>query len=157
MDESTAELAASAWFEAVQIRVLAASDFGKKDQATAKTAILSTVLRAAIQRLNPSHPPDTVEEVMRTVSHVPHSTLIENNRWFHSQVTDGVEVEYADASGVMRGGRARLVDFESPRANDLFVVRQLSVVGLSGRVIRPDLTVFSERAADCGVRTQGPC
>ena len=66
-----------------------------------------------------------------------------NNLWFHTRLTHGVEVEYPDAaSGEMRGGRARLVDFENPGANDLLVVRQLTVNGPSGTRIRPDLTVF---------------
>ena len=42
----------------------------------------------------------------------------------------------------MRGGRARLVDFENPEANDLLVARQLTVTSPSGKRIRPDLTVF---------------
>ena len=80
---------------------------------------------------------------MRILSRPPHPTLIQNNRWFHSLLTDGVEVEYREAkSGETRGGRARLVDFDNPGANDLLVVRQLTVTGASGKVIRPDLTVF---------------
>ena len=52
-------------------------------------------------------------------------------------LTDGVEVEYCDAkSGETRGGRARLVDFDNPAANELLVVRQLSVAGASGKIIR---------------------
>jgi len=73
----------------------------------------------------------------------PHPTLIQNNRWFHRLLLDGVELEYRDPkSGETRGGRARLVDFEHPEKNDLLVVRQLSVEGASGKIIRPDLTVF---------------
>ena len=84
-----------------------------------------------------------IEEVVRILSRPPHPTLIQNNRWFHALLTDGVEVEYRDAkSGETRGGRARLVDFDNPAANDLLVVRQLSVAGASGKIIRPDLTVF---------------
>ena len=80
---------------------------------------------------------------MRILSRPPHPTLIQNNRWFHALLTDGVEVEYRDAtSGETRGGRARLVDFDNPAANDLLVVRQLTVAGASGKIIRPDLTVF---------------
>lgn len=105
--------------------------------------VLKGRLDAALHRLNPDLPHDTVEEVVRILSRPPHSTLIHNNRWLHAQLSDGVEIEYRDAkSGEMRGGRARLVDFESPAANELLVVRQLSVEGASGKVIRPDLTVF---------------
>ena len=58
-------------------------------------------------------------------------------------VTDGVEIEYRESnSGETHGDRARLVDFDNPATNDLLVLRQLSVAGASGKIIRPDLTVF---------------
>ena len=143
MDELTAELAASAWFESVRVRVISASDLTDERQFGPGLVILTTVLRGVISRLNPELPHDTVEEVVRILSHPPHPTLIQNNRWFHVLLTDGVEVEYRDArSGETRGGRARLVDFDNPAANDLLVVRQLSVAGAAGKLIRPDLTVF---------------
>jgi type I restriction enzyme R subunit len=69
--------------------------------------------------------------------------LIENNRWFHGLLTDGVPVEYKDAqSGETRGGRARLVDFDNPADNDFLVVRQLTVAGADGKTIRPDLVLY---------------
>lgn len=126
---------------AVVKRGVEIDDAGERRDATqiVLTGRFGTVLR----RLNPDLPHDTIEEVARTLSRPPHPTLIQNNRWFHSLLTDGVEVEYRDVkSGETRGGRARLVDFDNPAANDLLVVRQLSLVGPSGKVIRPDLTVF---------------
>ena len=143
MDELTAELAAAAWFEAVRICVMSASDLTDERQFGPECVILSTVLSGVIRRLNPELSQVAIEEVLRILSRPPYPTLIQNNRWFHTLLTDGVEVEYRDAkSGETRGGRARLVDFETPVANDLLVVRQLTVTGASGKVIRPDLTVF---------------
>lgn len=105
--------------------------------------LLTGRILAAIHRLNPALPHETCEQVLRTISRPPYPTLIQNNRWFHTLLTDGVEVEYRDAAtGETRGGRARLVDFDDPRQNDLLVVRQLTITGASGKVIRPDLTVF---------------
>ncbi|WP_456405994.1 type I restriction endonuclease subunit R [Thiolapillus sp.] len=116
-------------------------DAGERDNPS--QTILQGRLGAALARLNPGLPHDTLEQVARTLSRPPHPTLIENNRWFHAQLVDGVEVEYRDpASGETRGGRARLVDFDDPRNNDWLVVRQLTVTGPSGKFIRPDLTVF---------------
>lgn len=100
-------------------------------------------LGTALHRLNPELPHESVEEVVRILTRPPHPTLIQNNRWFHALLTDGVAVEYRDAkSGETRGVMARVVDFDNPGANDLLVVRQLTVTGPSGKVIRPDLTVF---------------
>lgn len=113
------------------------------ERGSASEAVLYGRLSAVLHRLNPDLPHDTIEEVLRILSRPPHATLIQNNRWFHSLLTDGVEVVYRDAkSGETRGGRARLVDFDNPAANELLAVRQLSIASPSGKFIRPDLTVF---------------
>lgn len=113
------------------------------ERSDAAQCLLQGRLGAALHRLNPALPHDTIEAVLRTISRPPYPTLIQNNRWFHTLITDGVEVEYRDPkSGDTRGGRARLVDFDNPAANDLLVVRQLNVTGPSGKFIRPDMTVF---------------
>jgi type I restriction enzyme, R subunit len=113
------------------------------ERSSAVEVFLKGRLSAALHRLNPDLPHDAVEEVVRILSRPPHPTLIQNNRWFHTQLTDGVEIEYRDAkSGETRGGRARLIDFVDTTANELLVVRQLSFASVSGKIIRPDLTVF---------------
>ncbi len=113
------------------------------ERSDAAQCLLHGRLGSALHRLNPTLPHDTIEAVLRTISRPPYPTLIQNNRWFHRLLTDGVEVEYRDAqSGETRGGRARLIDFDNPAANELLVVRQLTVTGPSGKAIRPDLTVF---------------
>ena len=117
------------------------------ERSSAADVLLKGRLSAALHRLNPNLPHDAVEEVVRILSRPPHPTLIQNNRWFHAQLTDGVEIEYRDAKsgrsdGELRGGRARLIDFDDPAANQLLVVRQLSIAAASGKIIRPDLTVF---------------
>ena len=114
---------------------------GERGDAT--EVVLQGRLAAVLHRLNPELPHDSVEEVVRILSRPPHPTLILNNRWFHGLLTNGVEIEYRDTrSGETRGGRARVIDFDNSAANDLLVVRQLTVAGTSGKVIRPDLTVF---------------
>lgn len=126
---------------AVVKRGVEIDDAGERGDAT--QVVLTGRLGTVLHRLNPDLPHDTIEEVARTLSRPPHPTLIQNNRWFHALLTDGVEVEYCDVkSGETRGGRARLIDFDNPASNELLAVRQLSLVGPSGKVIRPDLTVF---------------
>lgn len=112
-------------------------------RADEREVILNDKLTNAVRRINNSLPEDIVQEVVRNVQAPPHADLHQNNRWFHTMLTDGVEVEYRDpTSGETRGGRAGLIDFNNPRQNDLLVVRQLTVIGPSGKFIRPDLTVF---------------
>ena len=141
--EQLVEDVASVYFGAIgtaTMRGVEIDDAGERGDASQVT--LKGRLAAALHRLNPDLPHDSIEEVVRILSRPPHPTLIQNNLWFHSLLTDGVEVEYREAkSGETRGGHARLVDFDNPGANDLLVVRQLPT-GASGKVIRPDLTVF---------------
>uniref|UniRef100_UPI0035933E85 type I restriction endonuclease n=1 Tax=Thiocapsa sp. TaxID=2024551 RepID=UPI0035933E85 len=105
--------------------------------------VLQGRLSAALHRLNPVLPHEVIEGVVRTLAHPPHPTLVQNNRWLHRLLSNGVEVEYRDPrTRETRGGRCRLMDFDDPLANDLLVVRQLAVTGPSGKLIRLDLVVF---------------
>ena len=102
MDELTAELAAAAWFESVRIPVMSASELTEERQFGPGSVILTTVLSSVIRRLNPDLPHDTIEEVVHILSRPPHPTLIQNNRWFHALVTDGVEIEYRGIEAAAR-------------------------------------------------------
>lgn len=130
-------------------------DAGERRDAT--EVLLIGRLSAALHRLNPELGQDSIEEVIRTVSRPPHPTLIQNNSWFHGLLTNGVKVEYHDMNvGELRGGRVRLVDFENPDLNELLVVRQLSVAGASGKIVRPDLTVFLNGLPVAVIELKGP-
>ncbi len=119
-------------------------DLDDANERSAPTQVFSSQrLSAALHRINPWLTHDACEHVIRMLANPPHTTLPQNNRWFHERLTDGVAVEYCDAdSGETRGGIARLVDFDDPRQNDWLVVRQLTVATASGSFIRPDLIVF---------------
>jgi type I restriction enzyme, R subunit len=147
MHEQDVEAAALEAFRALGFSLRHGPELGPQapgsERATSGDWLLTSRVGRAIARLNPDLPHDAVEEVVRFLLRPPHPTPIQNNRWFHAQLTDGVEIEHRDAkSGETRGGRARLVDFDQPAANELLVVRQLSVAAASGKIIRPDLTVF---------------
>jgi len=105
--------------------------------------LITALLRDVLERLNPQLSYDEREQVLRALSRPPHPSLIENNRWFHDLLTDGVPIEYKDGNtGEMRGGRARLIDFENPTNNDFLVVRQLTIAAADGKTIRPDLVLY---------------
>ena len=144
MTEEEVELAALGWFQSLKYNLRTGTDIDDAgERADLTRVLLEGRLAAALHRLNPQIPHDEVEQVVRTLSRPPHPTTIENNRWFHEQMTGGVEVTYRDATtGEMRGGRAKLIDFDDATKNELLVVRQLQFVGSSGKAIRPDLTVF---------------
>lgn len=113
------------------------------ERSTASAVVLSTRAKSAVRKFNPHLPGDTIDTVVASLSRPPHPTLIENNRHFHGLLTDGVPVEYKDAkTGEMRGGRARVIDFDNPTNNDFLVVRQLTIQGPRGKTIRPDLILY---------------
>ena len=98
---------------------------------------------ARLQPLNPLIASNTLEGAIASLSRPPHPTLLENNRWLHSLLSDGIPVEYKDTTtGENRGGRARLIDFENPAANDFVAVQQLTVAGPTGKAIRTDLVLY---------------
>jgi type I restriction enzyme, R subunit len=120
-----------------------AFDGARPERTSYGDVLLTARLRAALARINPEVPEGAIEEAVRKVTRTESPSLIENNRWLHGLVTDGVEVEYRDpATGENRGGRARLVDFDNPASNDFLVVRQLTVATANGKPIRPDLVVY---------------
>ena len=165
--EKLVEDVASVYFGAIGVAIkrgVEIDDAGERSDAG--QCVLQGRLGATLRRINPDLPLDTIEGVVRTLSRPPHPTLVQNNRWFHGLLTDGVEVEYRDPrSGETRGGRARLVDLEKPGGNSLLVVRQLTIADSLGKIKRPDLIVFlngmpiavielkdpSNTAADLGV------
>ncbi|NIJ94297.1 type I restriction enzyme R subunit [Xanthomonas campestris] len=114
-----------------------------EQRTEASSGQLHVPLVSTLQRLNPHLGPDTCAEVERLLLRPPHATLVENNRWFHDLLCNGVPVEYKDsASGELRGGHARLIDFDTPANNDFLVVRQLSITTSEGKRLRPDLLLY---------------
>ncbi len=142
--EKLVEDVASVYFGTVDIEVKRGVDIDDAGERSGPSDVhLVGRLSAALSRLNPDLPHETIEEVIRQLSRPSEPTLVQNNRWFHTALTDGIDVEYRDTtSGETLGGRARLVDYEDAKANDLLVVRQLTVAGTSDKFIRPDLTLF---------------
>lgn len=142
--EGTIEYATTERFSALGYSMLRGTELvSTGERSSTKEWLLEGRLRRQIQLLNPLLPLEAVEQAVRTVSRPPHPTLIQNNRWFHSLLTDGVEVEYRDpSSGERRGGRAWLVDMENPQANDFLVTQQTVFSGLSGKYFQTDLTIF---------------
>jgi type I restriction enzyme, R subunit len=140
LKEQLVEDAAVDHFLAAGVPMLRGVDI---EEASGPAALLGGKARTALQKLNGHIPPITIESVVATLARPPHSTLIENNRWFHGLLTDGVPVEYKDAqTGETRGGMARLIDFENPSNNDFLVVRQFTLAGANGKTIRPDLVLY---------------
>lgn len=145
MNENIVEKAALGWFEALGYHTARGADISPGgDNALRERyedAVLLPRLKAALRRLNPALPEDAIVQAVTFVSRPPEPTLEQNNRWFHTLLTDGVPVEYRTSEGETRGDRAKLLDRESISANDFLVVRQLTIKN-GEKTRRPDLVVF---------------
>jgi type I restriction enzyme R subunit len=113
------------------------------DRAESSHTLLATRAKAALRKLNPQLPHATTDAVVASLARPPHPTLIENNRYFHGLLTDGVPVEYKEPKTTeTRGVWAKLIDFDNPANNDFLAVRQLTIAGEAGRAIRPDVLLY---------------
>ena len=144
LTESIVEDTAVEQFGTSGVRMLRGTEIDDAgERAGASSVVLCGRARDALSKLNPHLSDATVDAVVAFLSRPPHPTLIENNRWFHGLLTDGVPVEYRDSkTGETRGGWARVIDFDNPANNDFLVVRQLTVQGPSGKTIRTDLILY---------------
>jgi type I restriction enzyme R subunit len=142
--EQMVEDVAVAYLGALGLITKAGSEVDRAgERSSTEQCFLQGRVSAAIHRINADLPHEVCEQAARVISRSPYPTLIQNNRWFHSLLTDGIVIEYRDnVSGETRGGIARLVDFDAPHKNEVMVVRQLTFTGPSGKIIRPDLTLF---------------
>lgn len=145
MNEGIVEKAALGWFESIAYEVVRGADISPGGSAPLRESygdvVLVPKLKAALRRLNPHLPEDAIHSAATIAARPPEPALEHNNRWFHRLLTDGVDVEYRDASGETRGDKANLFSLRDPFLNDFLVVHQLTVTNGDARR-RPDLTVF---------------
>ena len=117
-----------------------APDAHASERSDYKEVILTNRLRDAVARLNPNVSADAQQEAIRKVLNPDSPALTQNNRAFHQMLVDGIEVEYRQADGTVRGDRVRFIDFDAPENNDWLAVNQFTVVGASE--CRPDVVLF---------------
>ncbi|MHB1164369.1 MAG: type I restriction endonuclease subunit R [Candidatus Nanopelagicales bacterium] len=96
-------------------------------------------LRAAGQRINPSHA-DLVDEAIKRLQRAESQSEIAENLRVHRLLVDGVPVEHRGADGQVRTANVRLIDLDDPGNNDWLAVNQVTIVQHKNR--RPDVLVF---------------
>ncbi|TAM73886.1 type I restriction endonuclease subunit R [bacterium] len=106
-----------------------------------KDAVLIGRLRSALARLNPNLPTSALEDALRKVTVHETTDLVLNNQRIHRLLIEGVDIEYSERAGVVRYGRARIIDFDNPDANDWLAINQFTIKEDAGER-RPDLMVF---------------
>ena len=118
-----------------------APDTPKAERADYGQVVLERRLRDALATLNPGLPVGALDDAYRKLTRSEGSTLEARNRAFHQMLVNGVEIEYRDAEGRVRGDQVQVIDFENPANNDWLAVNQFSVTE-NRNTRRPDVVLF---------------
>ena len=117
---------------------------GTLSRETPGEVVLLPRLRATLTKLNPALPPEAIDTAV-TVLTRDRSTmsLVAANQEVYELLKGGIAVSIPDPVG--QGGqkteRVRVIDWETPAANDFLLVSQLTVTGPL-YTCRPDLVGF---------------
>ena len=145
LSESVLEETALAWLENIGWEVArgadTAPDAPRAEREDYGEVVLAGRLRAALARLNPDLPAEALDDAFRKLTRPEGAAPAERNRAFHRMAVNGVDVEYRDAAGAVRGAPARVIDFDAAEANDWLAVNQFTVVE-NKRERRPDAALF---------------
>ena len=106
-----------------------------------EVVILEGRLRDALKRLNPGIGFEALGDAFRKLMDPQGTSLEVKNGSFHRMLVEGVNVEYRDGEGRIRGTQVRVIDFEDVTANDFLAVNQFAVVD-NKNSRRPDVVLF---------------
>ena len=143
--EAEVEQAALSWLAGVGWQVAhgpnIAPDTPDAERDDYGQVALERRLRDSLAELNPSLPADALDDAFRKLTRPDGSTLEARNRAFHRMLVNGVEVEYREAEGRVRGDQVRVIDFDDPANNDWLAVNQLTVTE-NRNTRRADIVLF---------------
>lgn len=92
--------------------------------------VLSTRLRDAIDKLNPTISQDAKDDALKQVLRIESkgfASLTETNEIFHKYLTEGIDVEVRTPYGI-RGEKVNLIDFNQPEQNEFLAINQYTVI-----------------------------
>ena len=143
--EAEVEQAALEWLSSLGWQVAhgpdIAPDTPDAERADYGQVVLQRRLRDTLAELNPRLPAAALDDAFRKLTRPDGSTLEARNREFHRMLVNGVEVEYREAEGRVRGDQVRVIDFDDPANNDWLAVNQFTVTE-DQSTRRPDVVLF---------------
>ena len=88
--------------------------------------VLRMRLLAALERINPDCPPQTLDlvadELMRDRSSL---SLVNANQEIYAQLKDGIAITFTNTEGDQESLRIQVIDWNTPQNNDFFVAQQM--------------------------------
>ena len=143
--EADVEQAALAWLSGLGWQVAHGPDIAPDTPGAERDdygqVVLERRLRDALADLNPGVPSDALDDAFRRLTRPGGSTLEARNRAFHRMLVNGVEIEYREAGGRVRGDQVRVMDFDNPANNDWLAANQFTVTENRNNR-RPDVVLF---------------
>ncbi|MBX0358365.1 type I restriction endonuclease subunit R [Halobacillus sp. Nhm2S1] len=111
-----------------------------QERDTQAEVTLKTRLSKVIQRLNPWINENNLNKVVRHITHLDFTNLMEANQYFHEVLINQMSVNQDLGKG-RKNQTVQLIDFEDLGNNEFLVVDQFSITNAKG-TIRPDLLIF---------------
>ena len=102
--------------------------------------VLTTRLRDAIDKLNPTITQDAKEDALKKVLRTESPDDLINNETFHKYLTEGVDVEIRTSDGI-RGKKVYIVDFAHAENNEFLAINQFTIIE-GNQNKRPDIILF---------------
>ena len=112
-------------------------------RASLKEVTLIPNLEKAIQRINPWISEENLRKIVRAITVIQTSTLMEANQWLWERLTQYFSVEQDLGSG-RRGQTVKLIDFDNIQNNEFLCINQFKVQGPTQNII-PDIILFVKR------------
>ena len=136
-------------FAALDWNTVSASDevmgpTGTLGRETTTEVVLVPRLRTALERLNPTAPPEAIALALEALTRNRATmSLVAANREVYDLLKTGVPVSVPDREhGGQKTERVRVIDWQQPLAgNDFLLVSQMTVTG-AFYTVRPDLIGF---------------
>lgn len=102
--------------------------------------VLKERLSRAILRLNSWLSDTNLAKVIRSITHIESTSLMEANQKFHEMFVNMISIQQDLGKG-KKNQTIKLIDFERPENNEFLVVDQFTINNAQGN-IRPDLIIF---------------
>ncbi|MBD2448524.1 type I restriction endonuclease subunit R [Nostoc sp. FACHB-152] len=118
------------WFEVIGYTVELETDIASGRHQTERNnqteVILSSRLRHALQRINPTISSEALQEAIRQLTVLPNSSLIENNLYFHRLLTQGIDITYIIDNQIIIE-KVWLIDSSNLLNNDWLVIHPFTI------------------------------
>ncbi len=143
--EDDVEQLALGWLADIDWQTINGNEIGPESGGAERDdfglVVLEGRLRDALERLNPELGFEALDGAYRKLMDPQGTSLEVKNESFHRMLIEGVNVEYRDVDGRIRGGQVRVIDFKDVGANDFVAVNQFDVVE-NKHHRRPDVVLF---------------